>query len=419
MRILFVAYYYPPLEGPGVTRAVNLVKYLRRAGHDVSVLTHSYSGDQAGDSALLRFHDPSFNFRRRGWRRLPWLCRRLWSELLNRSGMYASIFGAWKNRILAREKKILEITRPDVILATYPPVETLEIGLRFSRKYKLPLIADFRDGLLFEPIESKRLGRFACVRKTYMEIERQVAAAAAALVTVSEPLSDYFRRTYACARVVTVANGFDPEETRQPLPAVDLEPGCFHIVHSGRFALSDAGCDIAPLAAALNGLLAERPELARTLRLHLLGALTPREKGMLSGLARRGVARLYGQVGREQALAFQRRAGLLLLVTAPDRSSVATTKIFEYLQARRPILALTPSSSAAEIVEKCRCGWVVPPSATNEIRGVLERLIDDPDLDRKVDLSLAAIAAYSFPASLAKLNELLRGLQRPLQPPPG
>jgi glycosyltransferase involved in cell wall biosynthesis len=140
---------------------------------------------------------------------------------------------------------------------------------------------------------------------------------------------------------------------------------------------------------------------------------------MLSGLARRGVARLYGQVGREQALAFQRRAGLLLLVTAPDRSSVATTKIFEYLQARRPILALAPSSSAAEIVKKCRCGWVVPPLATNEIRGILERLVDDPDLDRKVDLSLAAIAAYSFPASVAKLNELLRDLQRPPQPPPG
>ena len=411
MRILFIAYYYPPLQGPGVTRAVNLVKYLRRAGHDVSVLTHSYRGDRTGDPGLLRVHDPSFNCQRSGWRRPAWFCRRAGVEILNRSGIYASIFGAWEKRVLARESRILEVARPDVILATYPPVETLRVAMRLAKKAKRPLVADFRDGLLFEAIESRRLRRFACVREAYAGIERQTVAAAAALVTVSEPLSDYFRRAYPGSRVITVANGFDPDESAMPLPEVTLEPGCFHIVHSGRFSLSDSGCSIAPLVQAVQALLAARPELARTLRLHFLGELNRREKGMLAGLARRGVARLHGQVSRAQALAWQRRAGVLLLVTAADRSSVATTKLFEYLQARRPILALTGRTAAAAIVASTRSGWVASPRSAPEIEETLERLIDDPDRDGRVDLSAAAVRGSSFAAGLGPLLDELRRLQ--------
>ncbi len=411
MRILFIAYYYPPIQGPGATRAVNLVKHLRRAGHDVYVLTQSYGGERTGDPELLRVYDPGFNCRRSGWRRLAWFGRRVAVEILNRSGVYASIFGAWKNRLLARENKILESTRPDVILATYPPVETLQIAMRLAKKAVRPLIADFRDGLLFEAIESKRLRRFACVRNAYATIERCAAAAASSLVTVSEPLSDYFRRAYGHPRVITVANGFDPDESAMPLPDVALEPGCLHIVHTGRFALSDAGCSIAPLAQAVHALLAARPELARTLRLHFLGELTRREKKMLAGLARRGVARLHGQVSRSLAMAYQRRAGLLLLVTSADRSSVATGKLFEYLQARRPVLALTGQSAAAAIVAGSLSGWVASPRSAPAIEETLERLIDDPDRDRRLDLSAAAVQHFTFAAGLRPLLDALSALR--------
>ncbi len=411
MKILLIAYYFPPLPGPGALRPDRMAKYLRSCGHDVFILTQADRAPKNEEAAIRRVLDIGHNCARRGWRGIQWLALRLAVEAMNRAGIYASIYSFWKRAVLKREEAIMADARPQAIIATYPPIETLEIGCRLSRKYKLPLIADFRDGLLFEAIESKNLRRLASVRRAYAAIERQVAREAAALTTVSEPLSRYFRETYGLSCVATVPNGFDPDETRLRLPDIDLEPGCFHIVHSGRFALSDANCDITPLVRALSSLLDGRPELRRTLRLHLLGELDRREKRMLSGLIRRGVVRRHGSVSRPLALAFQRRAGLLLLVTSPDRRSVATAKIFEYLQARRPILALTGRTFAAEIIEKTRCGWVVPPQAEKEIRDVLERLIDDPERDRKADLSLAAIAAYSFPTGLARLNELLGALQ--------
>lgn len=412
MKILLLAYYYPPLALAGGERPLKIAKYLERFNHEVFILTATYCKNSAFDDNIIRIYDPSHNNNRKRLRKLQWFFLRGITELANALGIYFSIYTLWKKKVVRRSGAIIRSLQPDLILATYPPVETLEIGLHLSRKYKLPLIADFRDGLLFEAIEENRLRRFACVRKTYSVIERHVASEAAALLTVSEPISDYFRETYKHPCVKTIANGFDPDESQMPVPTITLESGCFHIVHSGRFALSDAGCTILPLVQALNSLLAERPELVRSIRLHLLGALSRKEIRMLADLVQRGVVRIHGALSRPQALAFQRRADLLLLVTSPNRRSVATTKIFEYLQARRPILALTPRSFAAEIVEKSRCGWVVQPLAVNEIGLILKRIIDDRAFYQDVDLSAAAIGDYSITVSLGYLNELLHAMDK-------
>jgi len=411
-RILLIAYYYPPDHASGGQRPLKMAEYLPRLGHDVVVLTSSYARETSAEKNIIRVYDPSHNKNRVGLRKFQWFFLRLTVEMLNRLGICASIYSLWKRSVLRKTNGIIARVKPQWILATYPPVEILEIGLHLSQKFNLPLIADFRDGLLFEAIESKRMRRFACVRKVYEIIESRVSSEAAALITVSEPLSRYFRDTYNPACVATVPSGFDPDETQLRLPNIDLEPGCFHIVHSGRFSLSDASCTILPLVQALNSLLADRPKLVRIIRLHLLGELSRREKRMLAVLARGGVVRIHGSVSRPQALAFQRRADLLLLVTSPNRSSVATTKVFEYLQARRPILALTPPSFAAEIIEKCRCGWVVSPLAVNEIRLILERIIDDPVFFQDVDLSTAASADYSITVSMGQLSELLRTMDK-------
>ena len=48
-RILFVTYFYPPCTDTGAHRPSSMVKYLRRAGHDVTVLTTSAYGSLPND----------------------------------------------------------------------------------------------------------------------------------------------------------------------------------------------------------------------------------------------------------------------------------------------------------------------------------------------------------------------------------
>jgi glycosyltransferase involved in cell wall biosynthesis len=412
VKILLVAYYFPPIISGGSQRPTQMFKYLTKLGDRVTVLAPTYDKANPPEQSVIHIYDPSHNMHRKGMRRLQWLFHRIPIEINNYLGKYSSIYSQWQQNVLNHADEILQHAQPELIIATYPPVETLQIGLMLSQKAQVPLVADFRDGLLFETIESKRLRRFACVYKAYQAIEKRIANEAAALITVSEPLSKYFRETYNNSCVRTIANGFDPDEMQLQLPDIDLAPEYFHIVHSGRFSLSDASCTILPLVHALNSLLADRPELAQKLQLHFLGELSRQEIKILAGLVQYGVAHLHGPLNRKYSLAFQRRADLLLLVTSPSRRSVATAKIFEYLQARRPILALTPHSFAAEIIEKCRCGWVVSPLAVNEIRLILERIIDDPIFYQDINLSASVIADYSITVSLDKLSKLLRTLDK-------
>ena len=48
-RILLVTYFYPPCTDTGAHRPTSMVKYLRRAGHQVTVLTTSAYGSLPDD----------------------------------------------------------------------------------------------------------------------------------------------------------------------------------------------------------------------------------------------------------------------------------------------------------------------------------------------------------------------------------
>ncbi|MCP5051582.1 MAG: glycosyltransferase family 4 protein, partial [bacterium] len=170
MKILIVAYYYPPINSGGTMRPVKMAKYLPRMGHEVTVLTQTYGKSKIetgnGKPRIIRFHDFSHNRNRVGLRRkVQWFKLRMFTELLNMMGIYHSIYSWWKRKVIRNSETIINLVQPDVIIATYPPVETLEIGVYLSKKYNIPLISDFRDGLIFEPIETKRMKQYPCIRE--------------------------------------------------------------------------------------------------------------------------------------------------------------------------------------------------------------------------------------------------------------
>jgi glycosyltransferase involved in cell wall biosynthesis len=375
MKTLFIAYYYLPMEGAGVTRAVQTVKSLSSGGNSVSVLTHSYCGDRTDDKEQIRIHDPSFNLQRKGVRRFSWLGHRLRSEILCRLDFYSSIYGAWGKRALLQAQRVMDITRPDVILATYPPAEDLEIGLYLATKFKRPLVVEFRDGLVFEPVSRRAMG-FRAVRRKYQELEAAVAREAAAVITVSPPLSRYFQEQLGCRLVATIPNGYDALPPLVPLKPDPFSPGFFHVVHTGKISLSDRECDLAPWVQGVGMALAACPDLCQRLRLHFAGSLSRRERRLLRPLAAAGIARLYGSLPRETALWMQRRADLLLLLTSGDRTSVATAKLFEYMQAARPVLAMTSGTFAADIIRGTGIGWTTPPGDPQKLSTMLKAIME-------------------------------------------
>ena len=83
---------------------------------------------------------------------------------------------------------------------------------------------------------------------------------------------------------------------------------------------------------------------------------------------------LAGSLPREQALSLQRDADALLLIAQAARSQLPNYKLFEYLAAGRPILALAAGTEAGRIVSEVGAGEPVRADDPEAIAEALRRL---------------------------------------------
>jgi hypothetical protein len=63
---------------------------------------------------------------------------------------------------------------------------------------------------------------------------------------------------------------------------------------------------------------------------------------------------------------------LLIIDDAPANKGILTGKLFEYLGARKPILALAPEGDAADLIRDVKAGVVVHPSDVGAIKQALK-----------------------------------------------
>jgi glycosyltransferase involved in cell wall biosynthesis len=414
MKLLIAAYYYPPLLTGGTMRPEKMGKYLARFGHDVAILTHTYGKDviETGNPRVIRFRDISYNKDRKGFRKkMQWLVLRVITEFLNKSGVYHSIYTWWKRRVIKNSDTVIGQVKPDVIIATYPPVETLEIGIYLAKKYNIPLVADFRDGLMFEPIETKRMRQYRCIREKYAAIEKEAALYSAAIISIARPITDYYRETYHPPHAEVISNAFDPEDLEGLPGDIRFDASDFNIVFTGRFGLSDKYNRVDFFFAAVRLLLEKEKGLEKKIKIHLVGEYRKDELLELKDLIDRGVIVLHGFVERKKSLAFQRAADLLLIITLPDRRSSTSAKIFEYLYAGRPILALTHKTVLEDIIRETKTGWIVHPQEVEAIADLLQRIFMDADFYHSLKPDWKKIERYSIKASVEKLDCLLKRLR--------
>jgi glycosyltransferase involved in cell wall biosynthesis len=111
---------------------------------------------------------------------------------------------------------------------------------------------------------------------------------------------------------------------------------------------------------------------------------------------------------RERALALQREADALLLIAQPTRSQLLNIKVFEYLAAGRPILALAAGTDAGRVVAETG-GEVVAADDPAAIAAALRALIESPPAPPAPD----AVAPYAYPAPAERMAEAVeRAIER-------
>jgi glycosyltransferase involved in cell wall biosynthesis len=134
------------------------------------------------------------------------------------------------------------------------------------------------------------------------------------------------------------------------------------------------------------------PAEAGRLELVLAGRRDSEEQRLIEGLDLGGMVRHLGELSRAEALALQRRADALLLLTSRTLVWELPGKVFEYMGAGRPVLALAADNEAARVVDDAGIGWTVPPDDVDAIvaalwamlRGELADAYAPRDLERYV-----------------------------------
>jgi len=379
-RILVVTYYYPPSTAIGGARWAAMARHLRRRGHEVTIITSAVHGELASDGAegVVRTGDLARAQTLRRLLRRPALPAPGTAtldtpapRLLTRVVVPDSLLVSWMPAVLVQARRLLRAGALDCLVTSGPPDSTHLLGLALGAR-RPAWIADFRDGWRFEPLAEPWPTRPQ--RMLEARLERAVAQRAEVVIGATRPIAEDFARRLG-ARAEWVPNGWDPalapDVRDAPVPALDH--GCASLVHTGTLS-GPRGRDPRPLLRALRRVNAE-PGRERRVQLVLAGRTTVDDQALLAEADLGAAVRHVGLLERSAALALQRAADALVLLTG-THSSEATGKLFEYLAAGRPILALAEGNEAQRIVALTRTGITVPPADEERIAAALREVAD-------------------------------------------
>lgn len=385
-------------------------EWLRQMGHEVTILTSSASGSLPDDAPWVH---RTADLAAASWLRVA-LRRgtggsapasaaiqkpvpRLFTDVLvPDEHLLTWVFGA-----LPSARRLIRARGIECVISSGPPNSAHLLPLMLGRR-RPAWIADFRDGWRFEPLRppwptaaQDRLDAF---------LERRVVASADSVIGVTRPIANDLSSRLGAAST-HVPNGWNPthDEDKAETALPPLDPQRVNIVHTGKLS-GRWGRDPASLFAAVRNLIDRGYPDASRLRIVLAGRLDTDEQRLLREADLGAVVEHVGHVERKAAHALQRESDALLLITSPVHTSEATGKLFEYLTAGRPIIALAVNNEAARIVEATGTGVTVAPA---DVEGIERALI------AALDGSLAAayaphdLESYIYPRPAEAVAELV------------
>lgn len=354
-----IAFHYPPIAASaGALRSRAFVSYLPRNGWHAHVLApkvsiyteterHAFMPD-AGEIhrcwGLDTRRDLGWNGRYLGLAAIPdrWI--------------------SWAPAAIATGLRIIRRHPIEAIWSTYPIATSHLIASILAHRTNLPWIAEFRD-----PVERYSPG--STLQNTAQRcIERRVVRYATRTVFVTRGALADSRRRYpeSADRLALIPNGYDPSlEPMQSRPSFQNRGGPLRLLHTGQ--LYRDGRNPTALFDALFR-LRERG-LVDASRLQIIFRNSQEEAFYQQQIDQWGVGDLVSLapcVDHRQALSEQREADGLLLLQGRRFNHQIPAKLFEYLRAHRPVLALIDrGGDTAALLDELEAG--------------IQAAIDDPE----------------------------------------
>lgn len=371
--ILIISYYWPPSGGAGVQRWLKMVKYLPSQGIRPIVLTvnetdaaypsqdESLLADLPNEVEVHRTRAKNFYaFYQKftGAKKVPQggvpggkltLKKRISLALRNHLFLPDPRVG-WNKYAVEKAIELIQLHDIRTVVTTSPPHSTQLIGLALKKHFpKIKWVADLRDPWT-DIYYYKDLKHSFVSHAQNVRLEQKVLLKADKVLTVNESLKQLFLRKNTAlsgAAFQVISNGFDAADFAG-VTAIKNER--FTIVYTGT---ADKNYDFTSIIGAMERM----PPGGFVFK--VVGDFSPEIKNAFLQSSFGEQVQFLGYLPHDEALKQTFSADLLLLVIpkVSDNHLITTGKVFEYLAAKKPILAIGPAhNEAGKILSKTGSG---------------------------------------------------------------
>jgi glycosyltransferase involved in cell wall biosynthesis len=364
--------YFPPSGGGGVQRPLKFATHLPELGIETHVL--------APDDPKWIHRDDDLQPPTLAWvhraRYIGPVGRKPAEELHGTTGLdrvtrQASLFGrrllvpdenvSWNLTAIPAAIRIVRQEGIDVVITTSPPSSVHLVGAAVKRVTGVKWVADLRDSMVAHPHRAAERLIVRVKEQGEQLTARLVASRADAIIAVSEAIATEMRERHPRGSVTHISNGSDFDD----FAGLEYQRGAqFRITHAGSFF---GKRDPRPFLTAL----AQVDDVVA----RFVGDFRAADREWAETLGLGDRLELLPYVPRRRSLELQRDSEALLLLI-PDASGrgrgVLSGKVFEYLAAERPILAVVPpDGAAAALLREAGAGVVVAP---DDVDGIVREL---------------------------------------------
>ena len=383
-KALIITYYWPPAGGSGVQRWLKFVKYFRDFDVEPIIYTVKNPNYPIIDESLVNDIPKGIEV----------LKQTIWepNNILSLFGKKKTESAGFLNSKPTFFGKILQYVRAnyfipdarkywvkpsvkflreyisknkiDVVITTGPPHSMHLIGLELKKTLKVKWISDFRDPWTeidyFHqlPLTKKSI-------KKHHSLEQEVLKKADSVLVVGNTMKLNYNKFSNVVKTIT--NGFDGEIV---LTKTELDEK-FTLTHIG---LMNADRNPKILWEAISELISENNNFKKDFILKLIGKVDATVTESISKYKLQNNLELINYVTHNEVVNFQKKSQVLLMLVnnVPSAKGIITGKIFEYLMAKRPILAIAPTKGdLAEIIKQTNSGSVVDFSDKDALKNAI------------------------------------------------
>ncbi len=421
-KVLIITYYWPPAGGPGVQRWLKFVKYLRDFGVEPVVYIPENPHYPIEDASLEKEIPKDLTIYRQPLFEPYGLAKLLSSkkttrissgiiQTKNQSALEKAMLWVRGNFFIPDARKywvkpsvkflseVLDKEGIATIITTGPPHSVHLIGQQLKAEKGVRWLADFRD-----PWTSigyhKKLKLTKSSQKKHKALERSVLNEADHIIVTSPATEREFQKITQ-QPITVITNGHDSNYKG----GAHLDKD-FTISHIGSLL---TGRNPKNLWKVLSRIASENSVFRTDLQLEFMGVVSKDVMDSLYRLELGPYIKMRGYGSHAEAQRRQQRSQVLLLVEidSEETKGIIPGKLFEYMAAQRPILAMGPKDwEAGKIISETQAGALFDYRSHDELK---QTILEWYTAFKKENLSsrAATIEKYSRKTLTEQLAKLL------------